>query len=77
MPYLRGIRVEADGVTVQGHPATPLLDAAGNETGQMITVCADCGAVRSIIMLVHDRWYCSKCRSEGRVTQSARMFPVS
>lgn len=69
-------RLQADGVTIQGHPTTPLLDGDGNETGQLITVCADCGSVRTIIMLVHDRWYCSKCRSEGRITQTAVQFPV-
>lgn len=61
--------------TIGGHPSVPLLDEVG-DVKQMLTVCCDCGAIRSIIMLVGDRWYCSACRTEGNV-RGARMFPVT
>lgn len=61
--------------TINGHPAVALLDEMG-DVKQMITVCCDCGAIRSIVMLVGDRWYCSACKTEGHA-RGARMFPVS
>lgn len=63
-----------DGVTIPGHPEIPLVNAKGDVI-QMITVCAECGAMRSIIMLVGDRWYCSRCRAEG--TTRAKTFALN
>jgi ribosomal protein S27AE len=59
---------------IGGHPEQPLLDGAG-ELITMLTVCAQCGAVRSILFLTEDRWYCSKCRFECSVPP--RLYPVS
>ena len=61
--------------TIQGHPTVALLDLQG-EVIQMITVCGECGAVKSVIVLVGDKWYCAKCRSEGSV-HDTKMFPIS
>lgn len=58
---------------IVGHPA---LEAVTEEGRKMrITVCSDCGAIRSILYLSKDRWLCTSCRSEGdaRPTQ----VPVS
>jgi ribosomal protein S27AE len=69
---------QAEALTVRGHPSAPLYDPDTQEVKQMITVCVDCGGVHSIIMLVGDRWYCSKCRAEGRVDRrNVKMFPIS
>ena len=62
--------------TIGGHPAAPLVNDAG-DTIQMITLCAECGTLRSIIMLVNDRFYCSACRAEGNYTTGRKMFPIS
>lgn len=61
--------------TIQGHPAVPLVNDAGDLI-QMITVCAECGQMRSIIMLTGDRWYCSSCRAEGH-NRNTKMFPIN
>jgi ribosomal protein S27AE len=52
----------------------PLLNEHGNLI-QMITVCAHCGASRTILLLTRDRWYCSKCRAEG--VTAPTMFPIA
>ena len=59
---------------ISGHPEVPLLDERGN-LKRMITVCGHCGEMRSIIMLVRDRWYCSKCRAEGATPPN--LYPVA
>lgn len=74
MSILQGT-VVLDPHTIGGHPTLPLLQG-GEETGQMITVCVDCGELRTIIMLVGDRWYCSRCRAQG-TTKNTKMFPIS
>lgn len=61
--------------TVSGHPSEHWL-VDGEETGKMVTLCAGCGEMHTIIMLVGDRWYCSRCRAEG-TTKNTRMFPIS
>ena len=48
---------------IKGHPALEAVNAEGKKL--TITVCSECGALRSILMLVGDRWYCTKCKSEG------------
>ena len=59
---------------IDGHPVEPLLDNTGNLI-TMITVCAHCGATRSILFLRKDRWYCSKCRMEGAAPPN--LYPVA
>lgn len=69
--------LQADLLTIPGHPATPLFDTRSGEIQKMVTVCCECGSIHSIIMLVDDRWYCSRCRMSGSVSRNARMFPIS
>jgi ribosomal protein S27AE len=59
---------------ISGHPEEPLLDSTGNLI-QMLTVCAHCGNVRTILFLTEDRWYCSSCRMTG--IAPPRLYPVS
>ncbi len=59
---------------ISGHPAVPLLDGEG-ELLQMLTVCAHCGKVRTILFLTGDRWYCSGCRMTG--IAPPQLYPVS
>jgi translation initiation factor 2 beta subunit (eIF-2beta)/eIF-5 len=59
---------------IRGHPAAPLLDELGDVI-QMITVCAECGEMRTILFLTRDRWYCTKCRAEGAAPPN--LYPVA
>jgi ribosomal protein S27AE len=59
---------------IQGHPVEPLLDGRGNLI-QLITVCAHCGQLRTILFLRKDRWYCTKCRTEGAAPPN--LYPVA
>jgi len=59
---------------ISGHPEQPLLNDAGNLIS-MLTVCAQCGALRTILFLTADRWYCSKCRFE--CTVPPKFYPVA
>jgi ribosomal protein S27AE len=61
-------------VEIKGHPTVPLLDDVGN-LKQMITACAHCGELRTILFLTKDRWYCSKCRAEGATPPN--LYPVA
>ena len=63
-----------DAATIQGHPEEALLNEQG-EVITMLTVCCECGALRSILFLSRDRWYCSACRVEGKAPP--QLFPVS
>lgn len=51
--------------TIDGHPAVELQTGDGNST--LITVCAECGQMRTILFLDKDRWFCTKCQTEGAV----------
>ena len=59
---------------ISGHPEVPLLDDDG-ELVSMLTVCAHCGQVRTILFLRADRWYCSNCRMTG--IARPQLYPVS
>ena len=64
----------AEPQVINGHPERALLDSDG-ELITMLTVCAQCGAVRSILFLTADRWYCSACRFQCSVPP--KLYPVS
>jgi len=58
---------------IQGHPAVELWTDTGPPT--MITVCAHCGELKTILFLRRDRWYCTRCRMEGAAPPN--LYPVS
>lgn len=58
---------------VTGHP-TIELDTGHNEPA-LLTVCAHCGQLRSILFLAKDRWLCTKCRTEGATAPS--LYPIA
>lgn len=62
--------------TIKGHPS---IEAVNNQ-GQTITInlCANCGAVRRVLYLSTDRWFCTACRNTGdaRPTQVAIPNPA-
>lgn len=59
----------AEQATIDGHPSVEAHRPGAAPL--QITVCADCGALSSVLWLSVDRWYCGKCRSsgDGRPTQ--------
>ncbi len=61
------------GAEIQGHPAVELWHDTGPPT--LITVCVECGALRSILFLRRDRWYCTKCRLEGKAPPN--LYPIA
>jgi ribosomal protein L37AE/L43A len=60
--------------TMDGHPAVPLYNDQG-DTMSMLTVCAECQQVRTILFLSSDRWYCSQCRAEGDA--KPKLYPIA
>lgn len=49
--------------TIKGHPGVEYQSSDGRTL--RITVCAECGELRSLLWLTGDRWYCRHCRAEG------------
>lgn len=58
---------------ISGHP-TADIQLTADDT-RKITVCAECGSVRSILLLTGDRWYCTRCRNSG--AGGSTLVPVS
>lgn len=61
--------------TIKGHPELELPDSLGGGQSVFITVCAECGAMKSVLWLDGDRWYCRVCRNTGSARPT--MVPVS
>ena len=59
---------------IAGHPELLLEPLVGSEP-VVITVCAACGEMRSVLWLTGDRWYCRSCRAEG--AQPPNMYPIA
>ena len=58
---------------INGHPTIPL--DTGTDDPTMVTVCAHCGNLRTILFLRRDRWLCTKCRMEGNAEPN--LFPIA
>ena len=63
----------ADLATIKGHPTRELLN--DDQQPVVVTVCASCGHLRSVLWLTVDRWHCNQCKAEG-VTRP-NMYPVA
>lgn len=51
---------------IRGHPVERhqnLWDPNGPPI--TITVCANCGQMRTVLWLDHDRWICTRCKTAG------------
>lgn len=59
---------------IKGHPAIPLVNEHG-DTMTMLTCCAECGQLRTILFLSRDRWFCTRCRAEG--ASAPNLYPIS
>jgi ribosomal protein S27AE len=58
---------------VNGHPTLEFGNSDDNAV--MITVCCECGQMRSVLWLSADRWYCSKCKAAG--DRRPTMIPIA
>lgn len=58
---------------IQGHPALVLEHEHRQPT--LVTVCAHCGQLRTILFLRRDRWYCTRCRAEGAAPPN--LYPIA
>lgn len=59
---------------IDGHPVVELYLAAEQEP-ELITVCANCGHMRTILFLSKDRWFCFRCKTEG--ASSPNLYPIA
>lgn len=59
---------------ISGHPTIEHY-ASPDAPPTLITVCAECGQLRTILFLRRDRWYCTKCRAEGAAPPN--LYPVA
>ena len=62
----------AEPAVIGGHPT---LELVTDDQSTLITVCASCGELRTILFLRRDRWYCSKCRAEGAAPPN--LYPIA
>lgn len=53
----------SDPHTIGGHPAVAAIPNSGRAFN--LTVCAECGRMRTVLFLSRDRWYCTACRNSG------------
>lgn len=49
--------------TIQGHPS--IEGPNYRDQAVVFTVCCECGRLRTVLWLKHDRWYCSACKASG------------
>lgn len=60
--------------TIVGHPTLELFTSI-HQAPTLITVCAECGAMRTILFLDKDRWFCTRCRIEGAAAPN--LYPIA
>lgn len=58
---------------IPDHPVREIYLAAEQEP-TLITVCANCGHMRTILFLTGDRWFCFRCKTEGATRPN--LYPV-
>jgi len=58
---------------IQGHPTLVLEHEHAPPT--LVTVCAACGQLRTILFLSRGSWYCTRCRAEGAAPPN--LYPLA
>lgn len=58
---------------IQGHPTLTLVNDLGEQT--LITVCAECGEMRTVLFLSKDRWFCFRCKTSG--ASPPNLYPIA
>lgn len=59
---------------ISGHP-TVELHVGPDVPPTLLTVCASCGQLRTILFLTRDRWFCTRCKTEGAT--SPNLYPIA
>jgi hypothetical protein len=59
---------------IGGHPVMELYLAPEQEP-MLVTCCAACEQLRTILFLSKDRWLCTKCRMEGSARPN--LYPIA
>jgi len=68
------MRTNGTDPTISGHPSIPIYTTIhGPPT--LITVCAECGKMRTILWFDEDRWFCTACKTEGATAPN--LFPIA
>ena len=57
---------------IKGHPTVWL---ATDTDPVLITACAACGELRTILFLSKDRWFCYRCKTEG--ASPPNLYPIA
>lgn len=57
---------------ISGHPTLELVNPEQPPT--LITVCANCGNLRTVLFLTKDRWFCFTCKTEGATPPN--LYPI-
>lgn len=65
---------EAHPHEIGGHPTAELY-LVPDQPPTLITVCAACGNLRTVLFLTKDRWFCFTCKTEGAAPPN--LYPVS
>jgi len=59
---------------INGHPTVELVTSS-EQPPALITVCAQCGNLRTILFLSKDRWFCYRCKTEGATPPN--LYPIA
>lgn len=59
---------------IGGHPTTELY-LTPDKPPTLLTVCAECGQLRTILFLTRDRWFCTRCRTDGATPPN--LYPIA
>jgi ribosomal protein S27AE len=59
---------------IKGHP-TAELESVVDRSKVLITLCAECGGMKTILFLDKDRWFCTRCKNDG--AKSPTVIPIS
>jgi hypothetical protein len=59
---------------IPGHPVVELYLAPEQEP-MLLTCCAACGQLRTILFLSKDRWMCFRCKTEGQTKPN--LYPIA
>lgn len=58
---------------IPGHPKLELVRS--EKPPIVVSVCAACGHMRTVLFLTKDRWMCFRCKTEGNAPPN--LYPVS
>jgi hypothetical protein len=59
--------------TIEGHPHAIGINPENGQESR-ITLCSECGELRTILWLTGDRWYCHTCRNSG--VANSKVVPI-